>query len=76
MKEKFKTILYYSVIILLLMFFITYIFRTLIDYGCSSSALFFVSKESKTNTEYLGSRSFLGVNCMLWERLIQVNDYK
>jgi len=71
MKIKIKTILLYSIVIALLMFFTAYVFRTVVDYGCSSPKLYSVQKTG-TNIEQFGSISFFGVKCILWNRLIQL----
>ena len=72
MKTKIKIILLYSMAILLLLFLATFIFRFLIDYGCSSPRFFF-TKEIGTSSEKAASMSFLGVKCLLWNRAIQYN---
>jgi len=70
MKEKLKTICLILITVSIVAFAITYTFRALIDYGCSSPKLF-STKEGERGTKWFASRSFLGVNCFLWEKLLQ-----
>jgi len=71
MKEKIKTICLILITISIIIFAVAYAFRTLIDIGCSSPKLFYMSKTG-TGIEKLGSMSFLDVKCAFWSKLFQL----
>ncbi|MBU1102754.1 hypothetical protein KJ853_03830 [Patescibacteria group bacterium] len=73
MKEKIKIILIILVAISFVMFCLAYTFRLVIDYGCSSPNLFSQDKEG-TAIEQLASVSFLGIRCILWNRMFQFQE--
>ncbi|MBI4993940.1 hypothetical protein HZC33_03260 [Candidatus Wolfebacteria bacterium] len=61
--------------ILLLLFLITFIFRFLIDYGCSSPMFYSIKKIERSSevSEVFASMSFLGVSCGLWNMSFNVD---
>jgi len=73
MKEKNKTILIILVVILFVVFCLAYTFRFVIDYGCASPKLYSTNKEG-TALEKISSTSFLGIRCMLWNKMFQIQE--
>ena len=67
MKTKIRTILLYSMAVLLLLFLVAFIFRFLIDYGCYAPWIYSVHK---FGNDEIGS--FLGVRCDFWNRVYQI----
>ena len=73
MREKIKTICLVLITISIIIFSVSYGLRALIDYGCSTPK-FYKMEENKTGLERFISRSFLGVRCILWEKLLQIQQ--
>ncbi|KPJ56554.1 hypothetical protein AMJ49_04565 [Parcubacteria bacterium DG_74_2] len=70
MKEKINIICLILITLSVIVFSLTYTLRILIDYGCSSPKLYSMP-ESGTGLEKFGARTFLGVKCIFWEKLLQ-----
>jgi len=73
MKEKIKIICLILITLSVIISAFLYAFRTLIDYGCSSPRLYSMP-ESGTILERFAGRTFLGVMCALWEKLLQFQE--
>jgi len=73
MKRKTKTILIILIVTVFALSCLAYVFRFVIDYGCASPKLYSNDKEA-TGSARIFSTSFLGVRCVLWNKMFQFQE--
>ncbi|MEM3362648.1 MAG: hypothetical protein QXG16_05030 [Candidatus Anstonellaceae archaeon] len=77
MKEKIKIICLILITISIIVFSFTYFIKSLINYACASPKISMIKLSTETNAtqkvgEFIVGRTFLGISCLLWEKIITI----